>query len=335
MMAQDSESYGCLLQRYRGSSVYFDALVKGGNNGDRLIIAGSSQMRDNAELKYVTDPREADLIIVRGNGVLTDFYSRRGNSYHQRMLSLLTEHPTIPFVLEPSTVRLRPEEFLPEDITRRAETTVYLREWYSWRRLSATPVLKERGVELRVDHDAAFALAGTAALESLCPGRHEDHALVVLRRDIERPWGQLEHSRGKRVLAGIVPRRIRLRARPVVSVVARHAPSGLRREAERIVRSMCSNTDIPYVVADVSDPVTYGFDQFCEIVARSAAVVTTRLHVGVLAGMLGIPTVLIDGPYEKIKGVYEYSMSDMMHVSCLRIEKPRGLTQVGKQRRSE
>lgn len=53
---------------------------------------------------------------------------------------------------------------------------------------------------------------------------------------------------------------------------------------------------------------------FVEAVARAERVHTDRLHVGVLATILGKPTTLYANAYHKNRGVYEYSLSGYEHV---------------------
>ncbi|MBW3609881.1 MAG: polysaccharide pyruvyl transferase family protein [Actinobacteria bacterium] len=71
---------------------------------------------------------------------------------------------------------------------------------------------------------------------------------------------------------------------------------------------------LPVYAADISLPWLYSFDQFTKLVARAAAVVTTRLHVGILAALLGKPTWIKPGTFHKIRGIYEFSMAGMDHV---------------------
>lgn len=71
------------------------------------------------------------------------------------------------------------------------------------------------------------------------------------------------------------------------------------------------------VAADVSDHYRYTFAEFTDSIAGAAAVVTTRLHAGILAALLGVPTALRDGRYGKLRGVYEASMRSMPHVHLL------------------
>jgi len=71
--------------------------------------------------------------------------------------------------------------------------------------------------------------------------------------------------------------------------------------------------------ADVSDPLKYSFYEFCSLIAGSAAVISTRLHAGVMAAMLDIPTALVTGRYGKIADVYNQSLREKSNVHLLPI----------------
>jgi exopolysaccharide biosynthesis predicted pyruvyltransferase EpsI len=72
--------------------------------------------------------------------------------------------------------------------------------------------------------------------------------------------------------------------------------------------------------ADISQTSLCSFDTFCSLIAQSAAVISTRLHVAVLAALLGKPTYLVAGPGTKIRSVYEYSLAEMPNVRLVDLE---------------
>jgi len=80
-----------------------------------------------------------------------------------------------------------------------------------------------------------------------------------------------------------------------------------------------SSADIPIIASDVSDPSSASFSEFCQLISTAAVVATNRLHVGILAGMLGKPTIIKPASYHKILGIYNYSMRDMPHVELLEL----------------
>ena len=88
-----------------------------------------------------------------------------------------------------------------------------------------------------------------------------------------------------------------------------------REYCENKIRDQHSEfASLPRIFADVSDRTVTDFEGFCEQIATAAVVFSTRLHVGIYAAMLGKPTYVFEGPYHKIRAIYEHSMADMGHV---------------------
>ena len=57
------------------------------------------------------------------------------------------------------------------------------------------------------------------------------------------------------------------------------------------------------------------YEQYVSTVARSCIIHTDRLHVGILGAKLGSYVYLYPNAYWKNRGVYEYSMSDLINVT--------------------
>ena len=97
-----------------------------------------------------------------------------------------------------------------------------------------------------------------------------------------------------------------------------------RSELHGVVRELaCAERpelrDLPVVYNDVSNVTRNSFDDFVRIIAQAEAVVSTRLHVGILAAMLQKLTFLKDGPgdYRKLWSVYTQSLATTPHVQLL------------------
>lgn len=63
------------------------------------------------------------------------------------------------------------------------------------------------------------------------------------------------------------------------------------------------------------------FREFLELIEGSTKVCTDRLHVAILAAILGKDTTLYSDPYQKNKGVYEYGLSCYPNVKFVDIQK--------------
>ena len=140
--------------------------------------------------------------------------------------------------------------------------------------------------------------------------------LIVERYDIERPGRALRRRPGREVLARMAPRSLKDLLRPHIARRRVSAPTGLASEASRLLGPR-PGRPVPTVVGDLSNPRLHSFDEFLRTVADADAVVTQRLHVGVLSALLGIETWLDDRGYYKIRGIWEQSMQSMPHVHLL------------------
>ena len=104
--AGSAPSLGQLYASMAGAKVYFDELP-GGNNGDQLIILGSQAFHRPHDFDLVERPEDAEVILVRGNGVLTDFYAH--TPHRARVQSYIDRFPKATLVIEPSTLSFATE----------------------------------------------------------------------------------------------------------------------------------------------------------------------------------------------------------------------------------
>ena len=84
------------------------------------------------------------------------------------------------------------------------------------------------------------------------------------------------------------------RARAAAALQARLLPRGDRERPDPLWRAAASTFE-PFARA--------GVDQAMQILARGRVVITNRLHGHVMALLLGIPSVVLDGTYGKVHGV--------------------------------
>ena len=87
----------------------------------------------------------------------------------------------------------------------------------------------------------------------------------------------------------------------------RIAMKGLKKSPERVL------------IWDIS--LLPNFRHFLHLVEGSRKVYTDRLHVAILAALLGKDTTLYSNSYYKNKGVYEYSLSDYPNVKFVDVQK--------------
>jgi len=315
------------LKRYQGARVFFEPLW--GNNGDTLIRMGALRALQQAKVICVRSPNRADLIVINGGSGLTHLWGR---------LHILEQYcrrfPQTPLVVLPSSWDCNPDEINTLVRTRAAPCFLYARERYSFELLKGAATSGR--VVIGLDHDMAFHLKDSPYLTSLSRAKDERHVLIVERSDVESATGAHEQpSRLVRLIQRVVPSKLRhalpQRARLYVAeymfslerifnMLQKPSASGTEfvREALKIVEDQYPQyRNLPIVVADISLKYVRSFRRFCLDIARAAIVVTTRLHVGILAALLGKPTYIKPGNWHKIVGVYEYSLIDFPNVRLL------------------
>ena len=72
----------------------------------------------------------------------------------------------------------------------------------------------------------------------------------------------------------------------------------------------------------VCDASTYPLPYFLETVRSADEVHTDRLHVMLLAAMLGKPTFAYPTSFGKLEAIYEHSLKSWAHVEFIRDAKP-------------
>ncbi len=308
------------LAEYRGKHVFFDPLH--GNNGDALIEMGSHIALQTAGVELVRKPQEAKLIVINGGAAMTDIW------YHG--LNTLKKYnsifPEIPLLILPSSFSFKQTDFASLFTERKSPAFLFARENYSLEILK--DIAFSKNVNFGIDHDTAFQLRDSIYLKKLNFYTAQKHILVVERNDPESIT-DIYKPQTKPSLKNYIPR-------PAKRVINRHLLWPLRRAAiyknvpelgqdtvfvkschEQVLGDYPDLYPLPLCAADISDPAICSFKYFSRLIAESAVVASTRLHVGILAAILGKPTYVKSGSYHKIRGIYEYSMQDMPNVKLM------------------
>jgi exopolysaccharide biosynthesis predicted pyruvyltransferase EpsI len=290
-----------------------------GNNGDRLIETASRLALSGAGLSIAPRPEGAAVIVLNGGGAL-------GGSFRglETLTSIASRYPATPLVVLPSLFEAADRALLAALEARRAPSVLFAREEGSLRNLEAAGF--DRVAEIGLDHDMAFSLRDSGFLKDLLAHASARHVLIVERTDQEAFTGRrevlsvLEREQPAWIRAAI-PTPVRRSVRETFAHIRRLAfRAGALRDAstpfardarELIARDLPELTGLPVIAADISQTSLCSFETFCRLIADAAAVATTRLHVGILAGLLGKPAYLAPGPGFKVSGVYAYSMREM------------------------
>ena len=277
-----------------------------GNNGDSLIHMGASALLESIGEKSV-ELKDARSVVIVGHGVFTyrEFDSLDGLN-PMRTIKQCQDKALVllPFSTLPGNAKL-----LAAQLNKRSKPTwVFCRETIS-KDILQTLLLPE--VKLETGHDAAFALATSNFIEVLKSKSKASHVLVVERFDNESATESPGLFKISEKIRALVPESIRraLKSRMLDRIYS-STPF-----AESIQASLPDDLrELPLMAGDVSQQQNYSFATFIASINEAACVHATRLHVAILAAMLGKPTVLYAGKNHKFKGIYEYSMRDLGHV---------------------
>ena len=298
-----------ILNQFRGCKVYFEPV--GGNHGDTLIELGTRHIFNKYNIETTLDPKQAEAIIINGSGsVGVELWSKNlgGLKHYAKKFN------NLPLIMLPSSFYFQNCYFPDIFDTRTAPSFIFTREKYSYELIKYYDYSTD--VSIHIGHDMAFELINTnffRGLKSRCSNRH---ILIVERFDREAVTGS--------------PRNI-----PISNRLKKHIPDSIKHSLKKIIHHQRTSTtnyknlalnrlfelskqwnNLPVVEEDISSPVGFTFDQIIDAIVNSAVVVTTRLHVAILAVLLDKPTFIQikPSPYPKLKACYDHSLSHFNHV---------------------
>lgn len=317
MHNQQHISVSELLSRYAEKRLYLHEVS--GNNGDELILHGSRLLLRRSGCELVDSPDAADVLLING-GFKSDFWPFANETIRE----FSEKHPEKPLVVLPSSFLYRETDFASLFEGRSAGVVIFAREEPSLRLVRELRFGCD--VEFGLDHDTAFALSETPEIQRLRDIEPDIDALVVERGDAERvsdfrEGGVLESTLVKRVASALLPDAVKSRAAMAVGKRRRAQSAkqltGFASAALALAESELGRALGETLIDDISRRSSCDYAAFCEQIARSRVVISTRLHVAVLAAVLGRRTFIVQGRYHKIPGIYAYSMRDMPHVSMV------------------
>ncbi|TWT69067.1 polysaccharide pyruvyl transferase family protein [Crateriforma conspicua] len=313
------------LTGLKGKRVYFDPLR--GNRGDELIVLGIRELLVRQEVTLCNSIDEADHVLIKGGGAFLDTYESLLNYISELFESCQNK----PVTLMPTSFGLSRRSL--EDIVgpRDLPVQVFVRERASLEILQART--KSPQFSYALEHDTAFYLLGSKFLSQQIRKRSPKHILVVERQDAEsldttnmgvQKTQQGHETAGSylRVAASsMVPDSIkvtgrRLRNLKKIEDTNRQTPFA-KLASDFLVSRHPEHSGTPVRFLDASDNTYSTFPQFVSIIRDASIVLTTRLHVGILSAMLGIPTYLVPGVYHKLSGIHSLSMNTWPHVTLL------------------
>lgn len=306
------------LAQWKGAKVYRAPLVdeRGlsvGNNGDHLMVMGTDVVFRDLGLGTCDRPEDANLIVFPSSGGMLEKMQRVPAIFKE----LCARFPATPLCVLPSSYYWPTRSFREQIGDRRAPTMLFCREPISFQHLTRDHDLQRDGIEVRLDHDMAFELETepvVTARRDLSAGR----VLIVERTDVEHVSIAMNSSRlgARKSLSKRTPAWLKRALYPLLNKARSTRQTPFRVRCEALLREHCpASVDAPRDVADVSNINTCSFEGFCDRVAASEVVFTTRLHAGLYAAMLGRRTFIFEGSYHKIRGIYEQTLKDRPNVT--------------------
>lgn len=290
-----------------------------GNNGDRLIELGGEQVFQELDLTFTDNPQQAELMLFRGNGAMLDYFVTAPRIFQE----VWENYPNTPLGMLPATFHYPHRRFTEGFAQRKAPVTLFCRERTSYAHLLNDHDLPEV-CAVGLGEDMAFELVDSLFLQPYLSGQKK-HVLIVERGDREHPlrWEDFwtsDPSSGApiRTVSSRLPYWLKKPLYPLKHLLQRNRPTPIRTACEQIIETDWPQlAGLPRIVQDVSNKRICSFERFCETIADAAVVFSTRLHVGILAVLLGKPTYVFEGAYHKIRSIYEHSMRDYDHLTYL------------------
>ena len=279
-----------------------------GNNGDLLIWKGMQEALHKVGVRLVESEADAELFVINGGGMFIDGYKQGvGKIDHYS-----NAYPDVPLCVAPNSFYFERVDFGRYLDMRMAPLTLFCREKYSKKYIDR--LLEERPlVAAHLDHDLAFHLAGSkfiAEIQSQYRSPEKGAVLVVDRMDHERPGNSQKPSKIKKLYNFVVPKFIKDVIRTQRVKHRDNRGTAFTRGALELIKNNIPGFNFSKVkTADISRNDIFSFDDFIREVAVAEFVFTNRLHVGILAHLLGRTVYMMEGSYHKMTGIYEYSMS--------------------------
>ena len=291
-MHSDNDPYLEFL-RDRTNKLFY-RLPYPGNAGDSLIQRATQRILDDLSIRTTVDPREADVILVPG-GNPTMWPSIGPQNWRK----LWTRHPKTEFVVGPAGFRSGYSDWarvVNDDGA--AVAALFARDPDSFRNLMAAQLRPD--VVCALSHDPALYLRDSEWLAAHRRASSEDYDLAAFRDDIETNLGFDSSGWFQSALPGRVRDfLVRGRARAVASRKTKLA-------------AQLSGGSVPLLCNDVS---RQRFEVFVMMTRAARAVHTDRLHVMLLAALLGKKIFAYPTSHAKLEGVYHHSLKDWADVT--------------------
>jgi len=281
--------------RARADKVFYRAPYSG-NAGDSLIQFATEQLLQDAGIRTTVNPSEADVILIPGGN--PTMWPSIGS---ERWRELWKRYPRAEFVVGPAGFRNGHSDWAEQVNTAGHRVTgLFARDPDSFDNLNHAGL--NNGIVLALSHDPALYLRDSEWVLAHRKASSEEYHLAAFRDDHEATTKYPALSK----IISLMPQRF---AYPLGKRRARTSRNRKLKLVEKL-----SEKKSPVVENDVS---RQRFEVFVEVVRAARTVHTDRLHVMLLAVMLGKKVFAYPTSHSKLEGVYRHSLKDWADVSIV------------------
>jgi exopolysaccharide biosynthesis predicted pyruvyltransferase EpsI len=270
-----------------------------GNAGDSLIQFATQMILEDMGIRTTLDPREAEVILSPGGnpGGWPDIGIDRWQALWQR-------YPNAEFVVGPSGLTTdRADWSNIVNIRGTSVSALFARDPESFETLRSGGLRAD--ITIALSHDPALYLRSSQWLRDHRAAASEEYILASFRDDREASdqcYSVFDIPRN------LLPRRV------YNWHVKRKA--GLVRERKVARAASKATAAVPLNTVDVS---RHRMELFVEIIRAAREVHTDRLHVALLAAMLGKKVHAYQAARDKLERVYRHSLAEWADVELVRM----------------
>lgn len=282
--------------RARANKIFY-RMPYPGNAGDSLIQFATQTLLTDLGIRTTVNPAEAEVILVPGGN--PTMWPSIGPL---RWQELWRRYPQAEFLVGPAGFRSGYSDWAAVvNSDGRMVSGLFARDPASHRNLLEA--------DLRVDivrelaHDPALYLRHSGWMEAHRKAATEEFELAAFRDDHET---NIPYSEALRRLRRVIPGRIYAR-------IVRRGAQAVRKHKLQVAKRLTSEQGT-LIDNDVS---RQRFEVFVEVIRAARSVHTDRLHVMLLAAMLGKKIFAYQTTHGKLEGVYHHSLQNWADVTMV------------------
>lgn len=268
-----------------------------GNAGDSLIQFATQRILDDLGIRTTVDPNKAEVILVPGGN--PTMWPSIGL---ERWQILWARHPQAEFVIGPAGFRKGYSDWATAvNSSGKMVTGLFARDPHSYENLIAAGL--RPNISKVLSHDPALYLRDSGWIKAHRQAASAEYDLAAFRDDHE---ADLRYNSLLRRVRSALPWGV------YVSLVRRGAHATKSRNIK--LAKKLGKGQKPLHEDDVS---RQRFEVFVETIRAANAVHTDRLHVLLLAAMLGKKVFAYPTAHGKLEGVYRHSLAGWADVTLV------------------